>query len=99
MRPRARNDPPIAIFDLLPSTPSFNKERIVINGTVKRLVTDRGFGFVIADDSKAEYFFHRSDVGLGTGPEFDRLMEGDRVRFNVVEGSPKGPRACGVEPG
>ena len=31
------------------------------NGTIKRLVRDRGFGF-IRDDGGQEWFFHRSSV-------------------------------------
>ena len=27
-------------------------------GTIKRVIADRGFGFIAADDEK-EYFFHR----------------------------------------
>ncbi|MFN2447328.1 MAG: cold-shock protein, partial [Vicinamibacterales bacterium] len=30
-----------------------------VNGTIKRLVSDKGFGFVAADDG-SEYFFHQS---------------------------------------
>ena len=30
-----------------------------MNGTIKRLVSDKGFGFVLADDGM-EYFFHQS---------------------------------------
>ena len=41
------------------------------NGTVKKLVTERGFGFIQADDGK-EYFFHRS----GTEADFDGLRGG-----------------------
>ena len=43
-----------------------------MNGTVKRLVSDKGFGFVAASDG-AEYFFHQSAC-LGT--PFDGLREG-----------------------
>jgi cold shock protein len=57
------------------------------NGTIKKLVSDRGFGFIAAEDGK-EYFFHRS----GTEGDFDRLMGGERVTFEI-EPSPKGPRA------
>jgi len=57
------------------------------NGTIKKLVTDRGFGFIAADDGK-EYFFHRS----GTEADFDGLRGGELVTFEV-EASPKGPRA------
>jgi cold shock protein len=61
-------------------------------GTVKRIVADRGFGFIAAEDEK-EYFFHRS--GLDASLEFDRLVDGARVEFDV-ETSPKGPRAVRV---
>jgi CspA family cold shock protein len=60
------------------------------NGTIKKLVSDRGFGFIAADDGK-EYFFHRS----GTESDFDSLRAGEGVTFQV-ETSPKGPRAARV---
>ena len=60
------------------------------NGTIKKLVAERGFGFIAADDG-TEYFFHRS----GTTVEFDSLQGGERVTFEV-EASPKGPRAAKV---
>ena len=58
-------------------------------GTIKKVVADRGFGFITADDAK-EYFFHRD--GLEATLNFDRLTEGERVEFEI-EQSPKGPRA------
>ena len=61
-------------------------------GTVKKIVADRGFGFITADDSKA-YFFHRD--GLDRSIDFDRLNGGEKVEFDV-ESSPKGPRAVRV---
>ena len=57
-----------------------------MNGTVKKIVSDRGFGFIAADDSK-EYFFHRDATD-----DFDGLRGGEAVTFEV-EASPKGPRA------
>ena len=62
------------------------------NGTIKKVVSDRGFGFIEADDGK-EYFFHRSGVESAMG--FDNLRGGETVEF-VVEESPKGPRAAQV---
>ncbi len=62
------------------------------SGTVKKVVADRGFGFITAEDGK-EYFFHRS--GLQPSLDFDRLVGGERVSFEV-EQSPKGPRAVQV---
>jgi CspA family cold shock protein len=61
-------------------------------GTIKRVVADRGFGFIAAEDEK-EYFFHRS--GMDTSLDFDRLVGGEKVEFDV-EASPKGPRAARV---
>ena len=61
-------------------------------GTVKKVIADRGFGFIAAEDGK-EYFFHRS--GVQASLDFDRLVGGERVTFEV-ETSPKGPRAVQV---
>lgn len=58
-------------------------------GTIKKVVADRGFGFIAAEDGK-EYFFHRT--GMDTSLSFDSLTGGERVTFDV-EQSPKGPRA------
>jgi cold shock protein len=63
-----------------------------MNGKVKRLVTDKGFGFILAEDGN-EYFFHQSAC---TGMRFDDLREGQAVTFNKGQG-PKGPRAEDVK--
>ncbi|MDQ6682466.1 MAG: cold shock domain-containing protein [Chloroflexota bacterium] len=62
-------------------------------GTVKKVISDRGFGFITAEDGK-DYFFHRD--GLDRSLEFDRLVGGEQVQF-TVESSPKGPRAVNVQ--
>ena len=62
-------------------------------GTVKKLVSDRGFGFITAEDGK-DYFFHRD--GLDSSLDFDRLVGGEKVNFDV-ESSPRGPRAVKVQ--
>lgn len=61
-------------------------------GIIKKVVADRGFGFITADDEK-EYFFHRSSMDPSL--DFDRLAGGERVEFEI-ESSPKGPRAAQV---
>ncbi len=61
-------------------------------GTIKKVISDRGFGFIAAEDSK-EYFFHRG--ALDSTMDFDRLVGGEHVEFEV-EVSPKGPRAAKV---
>jgi CspA family cold shock protein len=60
-----------------------------VTGTVKRLVFEKGFGFV-ADDAGREYFFHQSAC-----PSFSSLREGQAVTFVAGQG-PKGPRAENV---
>jgi CspA family cold shock protein len=62
-----------------------------VKGRIKKLVRDRGFGFVRGDDGK-EVFFHRS--GLGS-TDYDGLSEGDVVEYVVQEG-PRGARAENV---
>jgi CspA family cold shock protein len=61
-------------------------------GTIKRLVRDKGFGFIAAGDGK-EYFFHRSACAQ---TPYDSLHEGESVTFEVGQG-PKGPRAENVK--
>ncbi|MFQ5988125.1 MAG: cold-shock protein [Dehalococcoidia bacterium] len=62
-----------------------------MKGEIKRLIRDRGFGFISAEDGK-EIFFHRSAL---EGIDFDALEEGNSVEFNVGRG-PKGLRAENV---
>ena len=60
-------------------------------GRIKKMVRERGFGFIRGEDGK-EVFFHRSGLN---GGEYDTLSEGDVVEYVVQEG-PRGPRAEGV---
>ncbi|MGH9160695.1 MAG: cold-shock protein [Vicinamibacteraceae bacterium] len=62
-------------------------------GTIKRLVSDKGFGFVAAEDG-TEYFFHQSACN---GVSFNALHEGQAVTFEKGQG-PKGPRAENITP-
>ncbi len=57
-------------------------------GKVKKVVPDRGFGFIAADDG-GEYFFHHSAI---RGGAFESLRGGESVEFETSQG-PKGPRA------
>ncbi len=62
------------------------------SGSVKKVVADRGFGFITGEDGK-DYFFHRD--GLNESIDFDRLVGGERVSFDV-ESNPRGPRAANI---
>jgi len=61
-------------------------------GKIKKLVKDRGFGF-ISDNDGREVFFHQSSV---IETQFTALTEEQEVEFEV-EKSPKGPRAVNVK--
>jgi cold shock protein len=63
-----------------------------MNGKIKRLVSDKGFGFIAAEDG-VEYFFHQSAYADGS---FSSLREGQAVTFVKGQG-PKGPRAENVK--
>lgn len=60
-------------------------------GKIKKLVRDRGFGF-ISDTDGNEVFFHQSSL---LDAKFDALNEEQAVEFEI-EKSPKGPRAVNV---
>jgi CspA family cold shock protein len=62
-----------------------------MNGTIKRLVSGKGFGFILASDGN-EYFFHSSACSQ---TPFDDLREGQTVTFERAQG-PKGPRGENV---
>ena len=61
------------------------------NGKIKKLVRDRGFGF-ISDVDGRELFFHQTSL---IDTQFDTIKEDQSVEFEV-EKSPKGPRAINV---
>jgi len=62
-------------------------------GKVKKLIRERGFGF-ISDTDGREVFFHQS--GLTGEVKFDSLTEEQSVEFDI-ENSPKGPRAINIK--
>lgn len=71
-----------------PGGPSRAPTGLKAKGRIKKMVRDRGFGFIRGDDGK-EVFFHRSGL---TGADYDALSEGDVVEYVIQEG-PRGPRA------
>jgi len=64
----------------------------VPSGKIKKLVTDKGFGFIEGD--RDDMFFHHSAV---MGVTFEELHEGQTVEYDIGSG-PKGPRAENVKP-
>jgi CspA family cold shock protein len=67
-------------------------------GIIKKLVADRGFGFISSEGS--DVFFHHSAV---VDQKFDELKEGQSVTYELISGPDsrgrdKGPRATSVKP-
>ncbi len=60
-------------------------------GKIKKVVRERGFGF-ISDTDGREVFFHRNSLD---GLNFEGIKEGQDVSFEVENG-PKGPAAVGI---
>lgn len=61
-------------------------------GTIKKLVVDRGFGFIAQDNG--DIFFHCTAV---VGASFEDLHEGQTVEYQTEQGK-RGPQAIGVKP-
>jgi len=66
--------------------------RTKMTGTVKKILADKLYGFITAEDGK-DYFFHQNSCR----DLFNSLMIGSRVSFNVDDTNAKGPRADNVE--
>lgn len=58
-------------------------------GTVKFFNRSKGYGFIVEDESKTEYFVHVSGLE-------DQIKEGDPVEFDLIEGK-KGFNAVKVK--
>jgi CspA family cold shock protein len=63
-----------------------------MNGTIKTLITGKGFGFISREGETKDLFFHSKEL---SGVTFEELRVGDAVTFEVVQGE-KGPAATNV---
>ncbi len=63
-----------------------------MNGTIKTLITEKGFGFISREGETKDLFFHSKELN---GVMFDELKVGDTVTFEVVE-TEKGSAATNV---
>jgi len=64
-------------------------------GTIKKIIRDKGFGFIVPDDGGDDVFFHRSRVAPSVN--FEDLRDGDEVEFEQRPGE-KGPQAFNLKP-
>jgi len=66
-----------------------------MTGTVKFFNDAKGYGFIIEDTTKTEYFIHFSGI-LGEGHK--TLKDGQKVTFEVETDAKSGKtRACNVK--
>jgi len=63
-----------------------------MEGTIKTLISDKGFGFIEVEGEDKDLFFHRNEL---QGVEYEDLKVGDKVSFEKAD-SPKGPNAANV---
>jgi len=63
-----------------------------MEGTIKKIVAEKGFGFITVDGEEKDLFFHKNEL---KDASFEDLKEGDRVSFEKAD-SPKGPNATNV---
>ncbi|MBS3756348.1 MAG: cold shock domain-containing protein [Desulfobacterales bacterium] len=61
-------------------------------GSIKKVVSDRGFGFIIPEGGGEDVFFHVSAL---EGVKIEALGEGDQVEYEAEIGD-KGPKATVV---
>ena len=61
-----------------------------MTGVIKKIIRDKGFGFIKPDDGSDDVFFHRSS--LAPRGQIEDLNEGDTVQFQTRKGD-KGPVA------
>jgi cold shock protein len=61
-----------------------------MTGTIRKIIREKGFGFIHPDDGSDDVFFHRSS--LAPRVQFEDINEGDTVQFQTRKGD-KGPVA------
>ncbi|OEG00004.1 cold-shock protein [Vulcanibacillus modesticaldus] len=64
----------------------------MLEGTVKWFNSEKGYGFIQVEDGN-DVFVHFSAI---QGEGFKTLNEGEKVRFEIVDGD-RGPQAANVE--
>lgn len=64
-----------------------------MTGTIKKIISDKGFGFISSPELGKDLFFHTNSL---VGVEFTQLHEGDSVSFETEE-TEKGLNATNVQ--
>ena len=76
-----------------------NKSEVLsmLLGTISRIISEKGIGFITPCGPGRDVFFHMSAV---VGEQFEQLKEGQAVSFDLERTKDKGdrPRAAKVQP-
>jgi cold shock protein len=64
-----------------------------MKGSIKKIMDQKGFGFIAPEDGGKDIFFHANSL---VGAQFEELREGDAVSFET-ENSDKGLNAVNVQ--
>ena len=58
-----------------------------MNGTVSRVIVDKGFGFITGEDGQ-DYFFHRSDLGGFFDDLAADIGKGRKIKVTLIASLP-----------
>jgi CspA family cold shock protein len=72
---------------------SYLKDVFMATGTVKWFNDSKGYGFITPDDGGEDLFAHFSQIQMNG---FKTLKEGQKVQFDVAQGS-KGQQASNIQ--
>ncbi|MHA2029553.1 MAG: cold-shock protein [Candidatus Kariarchaeaceae archaeon] len=64
-----------------------------MQGTIKKVMSQRGYGFIDTDNQEDDLFFHKSNLD---NIEFTNLREGTAVEFDIADGR-RGPEAVNIK--
>lgn len=64
-----------------------------MEGTIKKVISNRGYGFIDTDYQEGDLFFHKSNLD---NLEFNQLQEGQAVSFDIADGR-RGPEAVNIK--
>jgi len=81
----------VTVFKIQLLCKQFDKEVILMTGTVKWFNAEKGFGFIEREDGD-DVFVHFSAIQQDG---FKTLEDGETVEFEIVEGN-RGPQAANV---
>jgi CspA family cold shock protein len=73
---------------------STREEKLAMTGTIKKIIRQKGFGFITPDDGSEDVFFHRGSLAPRT--QIEDFNEGDTVQFQTRKGD-KGPVALDLK--